>query len=177
MQVWSKHPGSGGGTITFSTTMANGSCNGSGYLGGTTSGSGYEVGEPTYYSINVIGLAPGQRTLKRSDFAGQHDYQDIVFGNYYNYNGILIAPPTDGTYTISVWAKFYQPTLTADSDENYWSLVHQNILVMAALAQLEAGYRNFEGLRDLMTTIKSELDGIDKDLAELEYGDVTEIEG
>lgn len=110
------------------------------------------------------------------DYLYDHQLEDDATEDY-EYKGIIISPPTDVAAELEVFGLFYQPKLEEDADKNYWSVNHPEILLMAALYQLEVSYRNTEGAKDWMNAIRLELDGLEKDLIEEEIADVTQIEG
>jgi len=95
----------------------------------------------------------------------------------YEYTGIIFSPPTDAAAQLEVFGLFQSPTLTDDADESYWTVKKPAVLLMAALYHLEVSYRNTEGAKDWMGAIRLELEGLEKDLVEMEIADVTHIEG
>jgi hypothetical protein len=80
--------------------------------------------------------------------------------------GIIVMPPTDTAITVKIYGKFYEKSLVAATDVNYWSEVHPQLLVYAALRELEVSYRNTQGYKDWDVRIKEYIAGIDKDLVE-----------
>lgn len=55
--------------------------------------------------------------------------------------------------TIKVIGHFYTQELEKDSDTNYWSIYHPEILLKAAMYELEIFYRNSEGANDWLTAL------------------------
>ena len=110
---------------------------------------------------------------------------DYLYGNKltdsatedYEYKGVIIAPPPDKASLLEVFGLFRSPTLENDNDENFWSVVHPEILLMAALYQLEVSYRNTEGAKDWMNPLMLELSNIEKDWVEESIAEVTQMEG
>jgi len=93
------------------------------------------------------------------------------------YNSILLMPIPDGEYHLEIWGKFYSKTLSADSDESFWTEQHEYILVMAAQRALEIFYRNSQGVSDWTNAIRAELFGMSKDFTEQSIADVSKMEG
>jgi len=110
------------------------------------------------------------------DYLYDHQLEDDATEDY-EYKGIIFSPPTDKAAVLEVFGLFYSPTLTLDADSNYWSVNHPEILLMAALYQLEVSYRNTEGAKDWMNAIVLETTGLEKDLVEEEIAGVTQIGG
>jgi hypothetical protein len=90
---------------------------------------------------------------------------------------ILIMPPTDAAITVKIYGKFYSAKLVNNMDENFWSMNHEDILVMATLREIEGFYRNTEGYNDFDRITGKKLRGIDVDLASIDAADAMEMEG
>lgn len=90
---------------------------------------------------------------------------------------IVLMPPTDAAITAKVYGKFFSTTLENNTDENYWSINHPDVLIRAALRDLEVDYRNSQGYNDFSRFIDDQLLGIDKDLAAIDAADIIEMEG
>jgi hypothetical protein len=80
-------------------------------------------------------------------------------------------------YQVEIVGFFYTAELSADDHISYWSEVHPELLVMAAMAVLEITYRNRQGFNDWMTAINNFMMTIGFDLVEEEISDVDELEG
>lgn len=137
------------------------------------------TGMPLYYAVDVIHLAPQQQDLGEvlpppGEFT--YDYDNILFGASYGYNGIVWMPPTDEVYTVEVLADFYS-LLTEDGDSNYWSVQYPNVLVQAVLFAIEVFYRNTTGMNDYLNSLRPFLQGIDYNIAEQDAKDINEMEG
>jgi len=109
-----------------------------------------DSGTPAYWSKNLI----------------QRDPANYLAGDLTEYTGVIIMPPTDEVITLRVYGVFHSVPLLSDEDENYWSNRYPNLLVMAALRNIEGFYRNTQGYNDYDAIIQRKLRGIDKDLAE-----------
>ena len=125
-------------------------------LGSTT------AGDPDEWALHPSQRPPRQR------FSGQNVDTKTV----------IIMPPTSAAITVRVYGQFSSTKLVDNVDENFWSVLYPEVLVMAALRELEIFYRNSEGVRDWTMAIESKLLGIDKDLAGTDvYGSSLEMEG
>lgn len=62
-------------------------------------------------------------------------------------------------------------------ETSWWSEIYPDALVYAALYSLETFYRNTEGAKDWMNSIRMVIDGIDKDMVEQEVAGLNQIAG
>lgn len=132
-----------------------------------------QLGRPLYYARIPIGIAPGQKGTTATSFlsAGMVDWGQLyqsggVFTGDEAYEAIILVPGANATFTIEVLARFYSGTLTSDSDTTPWSVNHSYESTLAALACLEASYRNTQGYQDYVNVIQQRLSRIDRDLAD-----------
>jgi hypothetical protein len=109
------------------------------------------VGSVDEVSVNKVML----------DFS--YDYDDITPYTVPQFNGIVLAPPSDGEYTLTVFGDFFSKPLVADTDCTYWTEVRPDILVLAACYQLEMYYRNMSGAENYRRNIDVLVDGIRND--------------
>lgn len=131
-------------------------------------------GKPKYYAPAVMRPAP---TPTIEELGTLIAYADILTEKVDVFTGLIFFPPADAAYSIETWAMFYQPRLVNETDETYWSIQHPELLVMAAQCMLEKFSRNTEGVKDWIASVQTELDGIDKDLAEEEIAGLTRLGG
>jgi hypothetical protein len=103
---------------------------------------------------------------------------------HYTYDGIIIMPPPDETFYVSIYGLFYSPTLSATlsgatwtQTKSFWTEVHPQILLKAALKQLEMFYRNTEGVKDWDNALKEDTSGMDMDAAEEEAAGISQMGG
>lgn len=137
-----------------------------------------DKGAPSYYTPISLRNIPEELSaddLTALDFVTQ--YMDTLSTDHYSYNGVLFLPPTDKQYMLEVVGTFYSRPLTTDTDENFWSVEHENLLVAATMLQIESTHRNSQGVNDWLNVIAAHLDGINKDLAEQEAADVDQMRG
>lgn len=93
------------------------------------------------------------------------------------HTGVLIMPPTDTAVAIKVYGEFYSKVLVENTDENFWSIRFPDIAVLASLRNLEAFYRNTQGVRDYDEIIRKKLMAHDKSLAAIASALNLEMEG
>lgn len=132
-------------------------------------------GSPLYYS-------PVQTLRKDTETASQmtidyfYNTETTEAVDHFTYNALVFMPPADATYRLEVVGLFETPELSDDEDENYWSVTHPIILVMAAARAIEVMYRNTQGVNDWTAAIKAELFGVALDMIEEEIAEVDQIE-
>lgn len=90
---------------------------------------------------------------------------------------LLVLPPTDESITLHVYGKWHAYSLTENGDENFWSVNYPNLLVLAALRNMEGFYRNTKGYDDYDKIIQRTLHGLDKDYVEWDCADGVQMEG
>jgi hypothetical protein len=122
---------------------------------------GEDTGAPLHWSIYPRVRPPRQKFL-----GPKEDIQAIA-----------IMPPTDEAIIVRIYGKFFSATLENDMDENFWSVNHPDVLIRAALREIEVDYRNTQGYNDFSRYIDDQLLGIDKDLAAADAADIIEMEG
>jgi hypothetical protein len=143
-------------------------------------------GAPAIYAPAV--LRPYPDTTVAATVAGFYDIEDLILytagtgAGHWTYNGIVVMPPPDSTYTISVWGLFYSPTLLATlagatwtQTKSFWTEEHPETLLLAALYKLEVFYRNTEGAKDWKAAMTDDLMGMDHDFVEEDINGPSEI--
>jgi len=102
-------------------------------------------GRPIYYYPTNRRRSPAEDdflTLGVSDDSSTlQTYLDTVSPADPLYTGIIILPPTDEAYSIEIGGLFYDSKLAVDTDTNYWSTNHPDLLVMSSLRHLEIMYK------------------------------------
>ncbi len=129
-------------------------------------------GCPEYYAPAI--LRPYPDTLAST--SGMYNVSDLLLydvtapAQHFNYNGIVIMPPPDGTYTVEIVGLFYSPTLSATLSgatwtqvKSYWTEVHPDTLIAASLFKLHGFYRNTDGAKDFKATLMEDVVGLDHD--------------
>lgn len=140
-------------------------------------------GVPKYYAPAVF--RPFPDTATGGDLTGMYDTGDLlVDGTHFQMNGIVIMPPPETPYTLSIFGLFYSPTLYATlaagvwtQSASYWTEVHPDTLIAAALFKLEGFYRNSEGAKDFKATVMDDVTGLDHDLVEEELAGSLQMGG
>lgn len=122
------------------------------------------AGKPKYYAVDVNRAVPTgfDETTLPAAFRPFIDAAVPAFA----LKGILFGTPTDKIYVVEVIGKFHSPTLSDAYTQNWWSVNYPDVAVIAAMYQLEAHYRNTEGMNDYMNAMRPILQGIDYDGAE-----------
>jgi hypothetical protein len=138
--------------------------------------SGIDSGDPLYYAPTITRAVPETSVTRACDFESFIGYVDIPSSNHYDFNSILLSSPVSEKTLIEIKGLFYNGELVNDTDESYWTVVHPEILIMAAMRSVEIINRNTQGVNDWDNAIASESSGIEKDLVEEEIAEVTQIE-
>lgn len=133
-------------------------------------------GVPLYYAPGLFRAAP-RLSLSEAGALPADTVDDIIAEASYSYNGIIFYPRTDEPYIVVTEGLFYTPWFTSDTEENFWSANHPEILVMAGQMMLEAFSRNTSGMDDWRKTIKELLTEIEMDAVEEQIAAITELEG
>ena len=136
--------------------------------------SSIDPGATLYYSPAITRGIP--KGITAADFEAFIGYVDVMTGDHYNYNSVLLAPPPDEKLLVEIKGLFYSEGLSADTDRSYWSEVHPDVLIMAAMRHIEIINRNTQGVNDWDNSIAAATVGIGKDLVEEEIAEVTQIE-
>ena len=119
--------------------------------------SAADNGSPMYFAPAVI------RSTDLTDKDNLGEFYDRKIDDSYSLHGVVILPPPDEAVVVEVYGKFYTEPLTTDSDENYWTAEHDEILLKAALYELEGFYRNSEGMKDWLGFMTMDIEDLDKD--------------
>lgn len=147
---------------------------------------GIDQGTPEYYAPAVFRPFPDSSTTV--SLSGYYDIDDLILAaaipDHYTYSGIVIAPPPDTTFYVSIYGTYYSPTLSATvasgvwtQTKSFWSEVHPQILLKAALYELEVFYRNTEGAKDWNSALMVDITGLDQDAADTESYQINQIGG
>lgn len=134
--------------------------------------SAMENGTPEYYCpLNLRMVDYGDK-----DSLGEFFNAADVSTN--DTRGLLILSPPDEKVVLEIHGQFYSTYLERDTDTSFWSVNHPDVLLLAALYQLEVLYhRNTQGANDYLLQLDRILDDLDKDVVEENIQEVTELEG
>lgn len=134
-----------------------------------------DEGTPLYFHPANLRLHPEDADM--TDIPAKMKYIEQMLIPGHDYNGVIIAPPPDQDVVLEVFGKFFSHELSEDTDESFWSVVHEFLLVIAAMRQVEVFNRNSEGVKDWDAAIAAELRGIDFDTVEEEIAQMDQMEG
>jgi hypothetical protein len=134
-----------------------------------------DTGTPLYYYPANLRIHP--EGVAMEDIPAKMKYIEQMMVAGHEYNGVILVPPPDQDLVLEIFGKFYSPELSVDADTSFWSEVHEFVLVMASMRQLEVFNRNTEGVRDWDAAIFSEVQGIDFDTVEEEISEIDQMEG
>jgi hypothetical protein len=144
-----------------------------GYLTGLPSSR--STGLPEYYAPCITRYIPDNANpLTLESFIG---WIDVPTGKAHEYNAILVSVPASEKLTIMINGLFYSPELVNDTDENYWSAVHPQLLIHAAMRQIEIVNRNTQGMNDWSAAISTDMQQLGFDLVEELIAESSEMEG
>lgn len=138
-----------------------------------------ESGTPLYYAAAIT---RGIRHFgsRASNQAGE-DFSvvdaDVISDPTHEINSIIIMPPPEDSCTAEVWGLYYSNSLIEDTDESFWSVSHEDVLIHAAFRAIEVEHRNTQGVTDWTNAINSQMSGIIFDDLEEEIQDVNQMEG
>ncbi len=132
-------------------------------------------GDPLYYCPIYLRRVPETAAQITIDVFGTTEYN--VATDHYTYNGLIFMPPAETAITLEIRGLFYTPELVNDTDENYWTVVQPQALLMAGMRQLEVMYRNTEGVKDWDGAIGVELKGLDFDQVGEDIAEIDQMEG
>lgn len=93
------------------------------------------------------------------------------------YNGVIYLPPPDEAMVVEVFGQFYTEDFDAENATTWWSTHHPEMLVWATAYMIEVSYRNREGARDWLESIKVEGQQLDFDTIETDIAGIDQIEG
>lgn len=139
--------------------------------------SATDTGRPLYYAPANLRTSPAQDRAGMDITEGYGNYMDVMLGESSTYNGVVFMAPADKAYMIEVEGKFLSAELTADLHENAWSIEHPEILIMAAMRNIEIMNRNSEGRKDWTGAIGEALFDLEKDFVDEESNAYDVMEG
>jgi len=132
-------------------------------------------GTPLYYSPGITRYIPEDETA--DNFESFVGWVEIPSGNAHEYNMVLLNVPTNEKLALEIKGLFYTKQLINDEDENYWSVNHPLLLIMAAMRQLEVVNRNTQGVNDWSNAIAVEMKQLGMDLVEELIAETSCMEG
>jgi len=139
------------------------------YLAGET----VDSGAPEYYCPVITRKIPEDADL--STFASYMTYLDTKTDLGYDYDAIVILPPTDSQILVEVRGLFYNAQMSEDDDENFWSKIHPFTLLKAAFRELEIFNQNQSKKKGWDEALAEDIVSISKDLVEEEISEIDQI--
>ena len=140
---------------------------------------GVGTGVPAYYAISTIGLSPDQNYLTADAFEEadvfKRDYADVYVGDWYNQLRIIFSPIPDEEYSVRVYGVFRSQVLTVDSDKNYWTVMHPDMVIAAAALEYEGRMRNSQGQKDIMLRLSEKMRAYQVEISEREWNGIDRI--
>lgn len=134
------------------------------------------TGDLTCFTVTSLRHSPELLDVNADDFEVPADMA-VVAPDYYNRLLMSFGPALQEELVLEIKGAFYSRHMTEDSDKNIWSVQFPDLLLKAALYQLEVSYRNTEGARDWMAAISLDIDNLDKDSLEPRVRDINQMEG
>jgi hypothetical protein len=139
--------------------------------------SNLDVGSPLSYAPASLRTIPNQDRLGIDGLEAIIGFTDVMTSSSYGYNGVIILPPPDVVTHLEIWGQFYSMPLESDLDVSFWSVSHPDILIMAAMRQVEVFNRNTQGRQDWELAVDQMLSDMDKDIVDEDLPDLSEMEG
>lgn len=128
-----------------------------------------------YYPTNLRRVPDG------GDFSGDSatllSYLDVINTKVTNTSGLVFLPPADKAYVVEIEGVFYNSTLAANTDENYWSVMYPQLLIQSALLQYDKLYRGKSSATQREQDLQLALMDIEKDIVDEESTTIDQMEG
>lgn len=120
-----------------------------------------QQGTPRYYTVSTRRHAPSHDTLASNLVNIPADA--FTLGDWgLSTLTLEVLPHTSDKATLEVIGRYYSAPLDQEDAVSYWSEAHPDVLLKAALYQLEVFYRNTEGANDWLTSIQLDLVDIEQ---------------
>jgi hypothetical protein len=133
-----------------------------------------ETGRPMYYAVANL---KGVETTKKDTLGTfiENVYAESVDSS--EYRGIVIVPPADQKYIVQIVGLFKQLILTSDTDSNFWSIEEPDLLLRAALYELESFSRGTENAKNWLSAIQTDVQLLEFDNVDELSVDKNQMEG
>lgn len=132
------------------------------------------TGNPLYYALANL------RALETTNKTSLGTFINLNWSETdtnYDYRGIIIVPPASESMVIEVVGKFYQPVLNEDTQKNYWTILHPEILIKAALYQMEIFSEKYDTAKNRLNALINEIMMLDMDIVTEEIQDIDTFGG
>ena len=137
-----------------------------------------EQGTPLYWAPMPVRLLPALRGLGVASFSTFHDVEDVQFGDHpetHATKSVLLLPPADADYTLTILGAFYSPRLH-EQEWSFWLAMYPDAILFAGLMKLNQAHRNREGATDYKLAIDDIIDSVDKNAVEEEIAKIERVE-
>jgi len=146
-----------------------------------------DQGTPAYYAPTI--LRPYPDAITPTELSAFNGVDDIIASTsqasqHFTFNGVFLMPPANDAYTFELWGRFGSPELSATKSGSVWTQTmsawsenHPDILIEAALFQLEKFHRNMEGMKGWLNALDLDLADLDMVTVEQECAEVNQMEG
>lgn len=132
---------------------------------------------PAYWTNAHFETVPDRSRLTAANLVIPASFWDVTMEASHGTQGVILYPPADKTYYAEVFGVKWSDELSDDSDTNFWTRVHPEVALWAAMRALEVSYRNSQGVNDWDKAIERAIFQIDKDFAEQDDVGMTGVEG
>lgn len=116
-------------------------------------------GRPLFYALKATRYVPDLKRFPASE-AGSMKASALDMADCSLLVEVLPHPTKE--LLVEVQGCFYSAPLLEDNDSNVWAEQHPEILLKAALYELEIFYRNTEGANDWLSSIRVDLSGLEQ---------------
>lgn len=131
-------------------------------------------GKPDYYTRAMLRGIPDFSAIDNVSGYASEIAEDT---SQMTTNGIVFMPPADQEMQIEVWGVFDSYVLSAETDSNWWTTKHEDLVVFAALYKLETSNRNSEGAKDWLFEVQRMVAEIDMDEVAEDANNAEEMSG
>ncbi len=132
-------------------------------------------GIPVTYAFPIAHFAADQQDTVEADISGDLYLEQTVFGDQFGNKTIILGPPPDVIYRLSVEGLFYSKTLSAVDDVTYWTEVEPDVLAFATIYQIRVGFNDVAGAEVWKRAVVEKLRGIAQDAAVEQTAGITHL--
>ncbi len=129
-------------------------------------------GSPVYYMPAKLDNFPASGLFSDITF-----YRDSAFNPGLEYNAIVVFPIPNQLGELEIIYDSKHEELNRDTDSNYWSIYHPQLLIMSCMHQLEIFHRNTQGVNDWLHSIENYILNLRQELVHEEALPIDQMEG
>ena len=111
--------------------------------------------------FEILAATP-EETSQASDLSFYVNWGDVTFDSGSS-RGLMTYPKADQQYYLELFGNFQTPALSNAIPDNWWSLNHSDLVIMAALYCRDRYYRNTAGGLELLNSIMADVKNIQDD--------------